>query len=60
MNEISNAIHNLELMSKTLERLSNKPENYNTCYSTYLEQMSWEMFKMSKELTQIGYAIGGF
>lgn len=59
MNEINEAINNLELMSKTLEKLSNKPENYNTYYSVYLEQMSWEMFKMSKELTQIGYAFGG-
>jgi hypothetical protein len=59
MNEISNAIENLELMSKTLEKLANKPENYNSYYGNHLEQMSWDMFKMSQELVQIGYAFGG-
>lgn len=59
MTEITQAIQNLETMSKTLEVLSNKPENYNMYYAQYLEQMSWEMFKMSKELIQINYAFGG-
>lgn len=59
MNEINTAISNLELMSKTLEKLANRPENYNSYYAEYLEQYSWELFKMSKELTQIGYAFGG-
>ena len=59
MNEINEAINNLELMSKTLENMANRPENYNTYYSVYLEQYSWELYKMSKELTQIGYAFGG-
>lgn len=59
MNEINEAINNLEAMSKTLEALSNKPENYNMYYAEYLAQMSWEMFKMSKELIQINHAFGG-
>lgn len=59
MNEITQAIKNLEIMSKALETLSNKPENYNKYYANHLETMSWEMFKMSKELVQIGYAFGG-
>ena len=59
MNEINEAINNLDLMSKTLEKMANKPENYNTYYATYLEQYSWELFKMSKELVQISYTFGG-
>jgi hypothetical protein len=59
MNQINEAVNNLEIMSKTLEEMANKPENYNTYYAEYLEQYSWELFKMSKELVQIGYAFGG-
>jgi hypothetical protein len=59
MNEIYEAVNNLTLMSKTLEKIANSPENYNTYYAEYLEQYSWELYKMSKELTQIGYAFGG-
>lgn len=59
MKDIDEAIENLKVMSETLEKLANKQTNYNTYYATYLEQMSWEMFKMSKELMQINYAFGG-
>ena len=47
-------------MSEALEKFANKPENYNTSYAQYLENMSFEMYKMSKDLGQIGYAFGGF
>ncbi len=59
MKEINEAISNLEVMSQTLEKLSNDPKHYNSYYANYLEQASWEMFKMSKELVQINYAFGG-
>jgi len=59
MNEIKEAINNLEVMSKALEKLSNDPKHYNSYYANYLEQSAWEMFKMSKELIQINYAFGG-
>ncbi len=59
MNEISNAIQNLEVMSQTLERLSNDPKHFNSYYANHLEQLSWELFKTAKELVQINYAFGG-
>ncbi len=59
MNEISNAIQNLETMSKALEKLSNDPKHYNSYYANHLEQLSWDLFKMGKELVQINYAFGG-
>lgn len=59
MKEIYEAIENLKTMSESLEKLANTKTNYNTNYGTYLEQMSWEMFKMSNELVQINYVFGG-
>lgn len=59
MEQIQESINTLETMSKTLEKLSNDPKHYNSYYAQYLEQISWEMFKMSKELVQINYAFGG-
>lgn len=47
------AIKNLELMSETLEKVANKPENYNTEWAYYLEQMSWSMHKHAADLREI-------
>lgn len=49
----SETIRNLEIMSDTLERVANKPENYNTTWAYYLEQMSWQMHKHANELRDI-------
>lgn len=49
------AIQNLRLMSEVLEKCANKPENYNTEWSSYLEQMSFEMHKNANELSEIAY-----
>ena len=47
------AISNLEKMSDSLEKIANKPENYNSEWATYLEQMSWQMHKQANELRYI-------
>lgn len=52
------AINNLELMSQALDKAANKPENYNTEWAYYLEQMSWSMHKHANELRDIEYLFG--
>ena len=47
------AISNLELTSKALDQAANKPQNYNTEWAYYLEQMSWELHKYAADLRQI-------
>jgi len=60
MNEISEAITSLTLMSEALEKVANKEQNYNTNYGHYLDQMSAEMYKMTHELREISYMCGGW
>lgn len=50
MTTVDAAIKNLELMSQELEKSANDPKNYNSDFSMYLEQMSWEMFRTANEL----------
>ena len=52
------AIKNLESISEALEKAANKPENYNTEWSHYLEQMSWQMHKHANELRDLEYLLG--
>lgn len=52
------AISNLELMSDALEKAANNPENYNTDWAHYLEQMSWSLHKHANELREIEYLFG--
>ena len=52
------AIENLQMMSEALERAANSPKNYNTPFAQYLENMSWEMSKMSNDLREIDYLYG--
>jgi hypothetical protein len=52
------AIRNLDAMSVALGKTANKPENYNTQWSHYLEQMSWQMHKMSNDLRDIESKFG--
>lgn len=47
------AISNLELMSETLDKFANRPENFNTDWAFYLEQMSWQMHKHANELRDL-------
>lgn len=51
------AITNLEQVSLALEKAANKPENYNTDWAYYLEQMSWQMQKQASELRTIEYLL---
>ena len=52
------AIQNLELMSEALEKAANDPKNYNSPFAQYLENMSWEMSKMSNDLKELEYIHG--
>lgn len=52
------AINNLELISNALDKVANKPENYNTEWATYLEQMSWAIHKQANELRELEYMFG--
>lgn len=53
--DANQAIQNLRTMSAVLDKCANKPENYNTEWATYLEQMSFEMHKHANELSEIAY-----
>lgn len=44
------AIDNLNLISAALGKAANKPENYNSDWAYYLEQMSFEMHKQAAQL----------
>ncbi len=52
------AIKNLESIGEALEKAANKPANYNTELSYYLEQMSWHMHKHANELRELEYLLG--
>ncbi len=59
MNQISEAISNLEVISSALEKFANKHETYNSDYAYYLEHLSWEMSKHANELKEINFIYGG-
>jgi len=46
-------IDNLNQLSHILDKAANKPENYNTNWAYYLEQMSWQLHKQANELHDI-------
>lgn len=50
---IQDAINNLDKMSSVLEKVANKPENYNTEWAYYLEQMSWSLYRHANELRDL-------
>lgn len=52
------AISNLETMSTALEQVANKPENYNTDFAYYLEQMSHQMHKHANDLRELHSLLG--
>lgn len=52
------AINNLELISTALDKAASKPENYNTEWAYYLEQMSWALHKQANELKEMEYMFG--
>lgn len=52
---IQDAISNLDKMSQALDKVANKPENYNSDWAYYLEQMSWSLHKHANELRDLEY-----
>ena len=58
MNAITDAIKNLEVMSRVLETHANKSENNDSEFSNYLEILSWEMLKQANELKSMNYIYG--
>ena len=60
MNEISESIKTLSLMSEKLQNFANDEKNYNSSYALYLDQLSAEMYKMTNELREINYMFGGY
>lgn len=55
---IQDAISNLNKMSEVLDKAASKPENYNTEWAYYLEQMSWSLFKHANELRDLESLLG--
>lgn len=44
-------INNLRMTSNALSKEAAKPKNYNTDWSYYLDQMSFELHKQANELS---------
>ncbi len=53
MNTAAEAISNLQLMSKELERLSMSPKIFPTGFGAYLEQLSHQMYKDANDLSSL-------
>ena len=51
------AIDTLEYISSELDKVANSPENYNSDWAYYLEQMSWQIYKYANELRVLEYKL---
>ncbi len=51
-------ITDLQKLSQTLSETANAPENYNTDWAQYLENMSFELFKHANEIRDLEYQFG--
>lgn len=58
MDTAQEAISNLQLMSKELERLSLNPKIFPTAYGAYLEQLAQDMYRNANELTSLASLYG--
>jgi len=58
MNTAQEAINNLQVMSKELERLSMNPKIFPTAFGAYLEQLSHQMYKDANDLTSLSSLYG--
>ena len=47
------AIQNFEKISMVLDKCANKPQNYNTQWSYYLEQMSYSLNQQANDLRML-------
>lgn len=52
-------VSNLEKMGQVLSTAANKPENYNTDWAYYLEQMSFSLFRQADDLRDLMYLFEG-
>ena len=52
--ELKQAVDNLRKVSVALDEYANRPENYNSVYAQYLENLSWDMFKHANDIQRIG------
>lgn len=57
MKTIDLAIKNLENISLVLEKTANSQENYNSEYSRYLENISYEMRRHANDLREVCHFI---
>lgn len=48
--DLQQTLSNLHKMSQTLSTAANKPENYNTQWAYYLEQISFDLAKQADDL----------
>lgn len=51
-------ISNLRQMSQVLDSEANKSNNYNSTWASYLENISFELYKQANELEQLEYNFG--
>jgi hypothetical protein len=52
--EIKLAVENLRKVSEALDSYANRPENYNSVYAQYLDDISWETFRYANNLEKMG------
>lgn len=53
--ELDEAIKNLEITMKALDRAASDEKIYNTDFGYMLEQMSWEMQRSASNLREMKY-----
>jgi hypothetical protein len=51
-------ITDLQRLSQTLSETANAPENYNSDWAQYLENMSFELYKQANEIRELEYRFG--
>ena len=52
--ELKLAVDNLRAVHQVLDKYTNKPENYNSIYASYLQSLSWEMYNSANIIERIG------
>jgi hypothetical protein len=58
MDTAAEAVNNLQLMSKELERLSMSPKIFPTGFGAYLEQLSHQMYRDANDLASLSSLYG--
>ncbi len=55
---LEEAIANMSLTSKALEKVCNDPKHYNSYFAQVLERMSWELHKQASDLREFQSSYG--